>query len=76
MLYCFWDKLEPIFSFDKPKYIKDNYLPDVAIGLGKQPSNNESTEGDADLLLLLVYSWEKVIYIWLLVIGFLILNYI
>ena len=63
MLYCFWDKLEQIFSFDKPKYIKDNYLPDVAIGLGKQPSNNESTEGDADLLLLLVYSWEKVIYI-------------
>ena len=63
LLYTYTDTFRELNAFPKPKYIKDNSLPDVVLGLGKQPSNNESTEGDADLLLLYLISWEKVIYL-------------
>ena len=62
-LYTYTDTFKQINEFKRPKYIKDNSLPDVAIGLGKQPSNNESTDSDADLLLLYLIIWEKVIYL-------------
>jgi hypothetical protein len=57
------DIIKKLYSFNKPSYIQDNCLPDVALGLGKQPSSNESTAGDADLLVLFLISWEKVIYL-------------
>ena len=66
LLYTYNNNFNKLHTFPKPKYLqdkKDNSLPDVVLGLGKQPSNNESTEGDADLLLLYLISWEKVIYL-------------
>ena len=63
VLYTYNEDFNKIHTFKKPKYIRDNSLPDVVIGLGKQPSNNESTDGDADLLVLYLISWEKVIYL-------------
>ena len=63
VLYSYNNEFKKLYTFNKPKYIKENCLPDVLMGLGKQPSNNESTEGDADLLVLLLISWEKVIYL-------------
>lgn len=63
LLYTYIDGFNNIHTFKKPKYIKDNTLPDVLIGLGKQPSNNESTDGDADILILYLISWDKVIYL-------------
>ena len=62
------DIIKKLHSFNKPSYIKDNCLPDVALGLGKQPSSNESTDGDADLLVLFLISWEKVVYLHVLTI--------
>ena len=63
VLYTYTNKFNIINTFVKPKYIKESTLPDVAIGLGKQPSNNESTDGDADLLILYLISWDRVIYL-------------
>ena len=63
VLYSYNNEFKILYSFNKPKYIKENCLPDILMGLGKQPSINESTEGDAELLLLFLISWEKVIYL-------------
>ena len=63
VLYTYTETFNEIYTFPKPEYVEGNSVPDIAIGLGKQPSNNESTEGDADLLLLYLISWEKIIYI-------------
>ena len=55
---------EKIFNFPKPEYLTDYYIFDCALGLGIQPSSNELSEGDdADLQILLLISWEKVIYL-------------
>ena len=55
---------EKIFNFDKPDYLKDYYISDCAFGLGIQPSSNELLEGDdAVMQILLLISWEKVIYL-------------
>ena len=63
-LYSLLPKNEKIFSFDRPAYIKDFSIPDMAIGLGKPPTSNESSDGDdVELQLLLAISWEKVIYL-------------
>ena len=63
-LYSLEPKIEEIFNFDKPIYIKDFSIPDIAIGLGKPPTSNESSDGDeVELQLLLIISWEKVIYL-------------
>ena len=63
ILYYFLDKFTPLFTFNKPKYIKDICLPDVAIGLGKKPLNKEANIVNEDLVLLLAFSWEKVVYL-------------
>ena len=63
IIYTYEDNAQEVFKFKKPHYIKDDSYPDIAMGIGKQPSSNELTDGDADLLLLLLYSWEKVIYL-------------
>ena len=59
--------LEPkqkIFSFPKPSHIKEYAVPDVAIGLGKPPSSNDSFAGDeVELQILFIISWDKVIYL-------------
>ena len=63
-LYSHSKEPEKIFSFDKPDYLKDYYIPDCAFGLGVQPSTNElSFDDDADLQILLLISWERVIYL-------------
>ena len=63
-LYNLFPKVEKIFSFERPSYIKDFSIPDMAIGLGKPPTSNETNDGDdVELQLLLVISWEKVIYL-------------
>ena len=55
---------EKLFNFDKPQYLKDYYISDCAFGLGLQPSSNELLEGDdAERQILLLISWEKVIYL-------------
>ena len=55
---------EELFNFQKPDYLNDYYVPDCAFGLGVQPSSNFLTSGDdADLQILLLISWEKVIYL-------------
>ena len=62
-LYTYSDTFKNIDNFKKPEYIKDDSLPDVAIGLGKQPSNDEPSKEDEDLSLLYFISWGKVIYL-------------
>ena len=57
------DVLRKIYTLNKPQYINEDCLPDIAFGLGKQPSSNESTDGDADLLILFLISWERIIYL-------------
>ena len=63
VFYTYSDKFKVFDTFIKPKYIKSNSLPDVCLGLGKQPSLNVSTEEDAELLLLYLISWDKYIYL-------------
>ena len=63
VFYTYSDKFKVFDTFIKPKYIKNNSLPDVCLGLGKQPSLNVSTEEDAELLLLYLISWDKYIYL-------------
>ena len=66
-LYSLEPKVEEKFNFDKPIYIKDFSIPDIAIGLGKPPISNESSDGDeVELQLLLLISWEKVIYLFVI----------
>ena len=63
-LYSIEPKLAEIFSFEKPEHIKDFSIPDIALGLGKQPTSNESYDEDSiELQLLLLISWDKVIYL-------------
>ena len=60
------EEFEKIFSFEMPEYLntKDYYIADCAFGLGIQPSSNElSQSDDSDLQILLLISWEKVIYL-------------
>ena len=57
------DVLRRLYTLNKPQYITDDCLPDIAFGLGKQPSNNILTDGDADLLILFLISWERIIYL-------------
>ena len=60
-------KLENIFTFDKPAYINDYSIPDIAMGLGKQPTSNEESDEDVvELQLLLLISWDKVIYLYVI----------
>ena len=59
--------LETIFTFNKPFYITDYSIPDIAMGLGKQPTSNESNDGDEiELQILLLISWDKVIYLYVI----------
>ena len=55
--------IKKLYTLNKPKYITDNCLPDISYGLGKQPSSNESIDGDSDLLVLFMVSWERIIYL-------------
>ena len=55
--------LRKLYTLNKPQYITEDCLPDISFGLGKQPSSNESTDGDADLLVLFLISWERIIYL-------------
>ena len=68
-LYSLEPKTSNIFSFEKPLFIKDFSFPDIAIGLGKPPSSNEFNDGDdIELQLLLLISWDKVIYLFVVTI--------
>ena len=68
-LYSLEPKTNNIFSFEKPLFIKDFSIPDMAIGLGKPPSSNEFNDGDdVELQLLLLISWDKVIYLFVVTI--------
>jgi len=56
--------IEKIFDFSKPDYLKDSYISDCAFGLGIKPSSNESSDyDDDDIQILLLISWERVIYL-------------
>ena len=56
--------IEKIFEFPKPDYLKDYYISDCAFGLGIKPSTNESSDyDDNDIQILLLISWERVIYL-------------
>ena len=60
-------KITKIFSFEKPDYIKTNTIPDIAVGLGKDPTFNQSSEQeDVKLRLLFVVSWDKVINLFII----------
>ena len=68
-LYSLEPKVNNIFSFERPLFIKDFSIPDIAIGLGKPPSSNEFNDGDdVELQLLLLISWDKVIYLFVVTI--------
>ena len=64
-LYSYSPKgLENLFDFKKPDYLRDYYISDCAFGLGIKPSTNESSDyDDEDIQILLLISWEKVIYL-------------
>ena len=60
-------KVENIATIDKPSNVNDYSIPDMAIGLGKQPTSNESNDEDGvELQLLLLISWDKVIYLYVI----------
>ena len=57
-------KVKKIYNFPKPSHIKDTSIPDIALGLGKPPTSNNSFDGDdVELQLLFAISWDKVIYL-------------
>ena len=65
-LFTLEPKIINLLKFDRPTYIQDYSIPDVAIGLGKPPTSNESSDGDdVEMQILLLISWEKVIYLFL-----------
>ena len=53
-----------IFTFDKPSYINDYSIPDIAFGLGKEPKSSEINEKNDELQILLLISWEKILYLY------------
>ena len=58
----FENKIKKKYTFEKPVYIKDLFVPDIAVGLGKDPTFNQSSEQeDVMLRLLFAVSWDKVI---------------
>ena len=60
-------KIKEIFTFEKPKYIKYGAVPDIAIGLGKDPTFNQSSEQeDVKLRFLFALSWDKVINLFII----------
>ena len=56
--------IQNIFDFKKPDYLQDYFISDCAFGLGIKPSSNESSDyNDEDIQILLLISWERVIYL-------------
>ena len=66
-LFALEPKVKKIFTLPKPSQVRDSSIPDVAIGLGKPPTSNESYAGDeVELQILLIISWDKVIYLYII----------
>ena len=59
-------KLKKIFILKRPEYITDFSVPDVAFGLGKQPTSSEGDEDDVELQFIMLVSWEKVVYLYVM----------
>ena len=64
-LFTLEPRIENLLKFDRPTYIQDYSIPDIAIGLGKPPTSNESEGDDVEMQILLLISWEKVIYLFI-----------
>ena len=74
-----------LFKFEKPKYVKDNYVPDISFGIGYAPQlENNCEESILDKTInshsfyqtdvskphiLLAISWDKYIYLYCLPIS-------
>ena len=65
-LYSLEPKKDKIFTFEKPNYINNTSIPDIAVGLGKHPSSNDSLFDEDEIHLLLIISWDKVVYLFII----------
>ena len=65
---CIEPSIEKLFSIKKPNFIKESVVPDAQVGIGKIPGNYIIDENIKDEILLII-SWENIIYFYLLEIN-------
>ena len=67
-IYCIDPNIEKLFSIKKPNFIKECVVPDANVGIGILPGD-DMTPGKNGENILLIISWDNIIYFYLLEIN-------
>ena len=61
-IWCVEPSIDKLFSFQKPNYIGKNMVPDAQVGVGGMPEKYLYGKKEEYNNILLIISWENVIY--------------